>query len=89
MYMSTLIGADFANKPPVKLKFEDYLQDIESDMDSTQEQLRVLQEVLVSPKMQSALKFFPAEGRESGVVVKTSFQNYDRDKMAIVITVSL
>nr|CDS33824.2 protein OS 9 [Hymenolepis microstoma] len=84
-YMSSLIGADFENKPPVKVKFDGIMQGLESDLHSSKETIRILQEALVSPKMQSVLKVFPAG--QTGVVVKASFQNIAHDKMALIISV--
>ncbi|VDN98889.1 unnamed protein product [Rodentolepis nana] len=85
-YMTALIGADFENKPPVKLKFDEILRGLESDTHSSKETVRILQETLVSPKMQSILKIFPA-GQTGDVVVKASFQKIAHNKMALVISV--
>lgn len=88
MYMTTLIGEDFENRPPVKLKFDEMMQGLESNTDSAKQTIKILQEALLSPKIQSALKFFPTGGQKGDVVVKASFQNIEQNTMALVISVS-
>ncbi|VUZ47195.1 unnamed protein product [Hymenolepis diminuta] len=87
MYMTTLIGEDFENRPPVKLKFDEMMQGLESNTDSAKQTIKILQEALLSPKIQSALKFFPTGGQKSDVVVKASFQNIEQNTMALVISI--